>query len=110
MSVDFTNWLKGDLDGYKPLENGPTNIDLEGLGLVLLNCMEAGKKSARTAQEVREARSTNKVFGLTNAGKWSACEMLIDFLDDIFDVSRKPDLKFDRPVCIRSLTIELLKY
>ena len=72
--------------------------------------MEAGKKSVRTAQEVREARSTNKVLGLTNTEKWSTCEMLVDFLDDIFDVSRKPDLKFNRPVYIRSLTFELLKY
>lgn len=39
-------------------------MDLEGLGLVLLNCMEVGRKSVRTAREVREARSTNKVFGL----------------------------------------------
>ena len=85
-------------------------MDLEGLGLVLLNCMEVGKKSVRTAREVREARSINKVFGLANAEKWSACEILIDFLDDIFDVSRKPDLKFNRPVCIRSLTIGWLKY
>lgn len=106
----FTNWLKGDLDGCRPLENGPTNVDLEGLGLVLLNCMETGKKTVRTVREVREARSTNKVFGLANAEKWSACKMLVDFLDDIFDVSRMPDLKFNRPVCINSLNVEFLKY
>lgn len=36
--------------------------------------------------------------------------MLIDFLDDIFDVSRKPDLKFSQPVCVSSQITELLKY
>jgi hypothetical protein len=96
---EFANWSKGNLDRCVSLEGGPTNEDLEGLGLVLLNCMEEGDRRVRTAQQVRDERATNKVFGLANAERWSGCKRLIDFLDDLFSGSRKPEAKFGRPVC-----------
>ena len=74
-------------------------MDLEGLGLVLLNCMEEGDRRVRTAQQVRDERATNKVFGLANAEQWSGYKQLVDFLDDIFTGSRMPQVKLERPVC-----------
>ena len=73
-------------------------MDLESLGLVLLNCMEEGDRRPRTAQQVRDDRAINKVFGLANAERWSGYKQLVDFLEDIFTGSRVPQLKLERPV------------
>ena len=81
------------------LDGSRGNQDLEDLGLVLLSCMDGGLPRILTAEHVREERATNKVFGLTDAERWSGAKQLIDFLDDLFLFRRRPAAKFERPVC-----------
>lgn len=79
------------------LADGPQHTDLEGLGMTLLDCMEPVPRQTRTVEQIRQQRATNKVFGLRNAERWSGCKSLMDFLDDLFSLQRRPAAKFDRP-------------
>ena len=60
--------------------------------------MEKGHRRSRSAEQIRQARATNRVFGLADAEKWSGCKQLMDFLDDTFCYQRKVSVKFQRPV------------
>ncbi len=74
------------------------NLDLEALGLTLLVCMEPQERTARTAEVVREKRATNKVFGLKDPERWSGSKQLVDFVDDLFSLRRRPTMKLEHPV------------
>lgn len=74
------------------------NVDLEALGLTLLTCMEPQLRRSRTANSVREERATNRVFGLDDPERWSGCKQLVDFVDDLFSLRRRPAAKLERPV------------
>ena len=79
--------------------NDTTSVDLDDLGLLLLECMEGtAMSSARSAADVRKQRGTNKLFGLPNACQWSSETDLIDFIDDLFCESRSPATKVSHPV------------
>ncbi|KAK4551780.1 stress-activated protein kinase signaling cascade [Recurvomyces mirabilis] len=58
--------------------------------------MEPNHKLVRTAEDVRCERATNRVFGLKDAERWSGCKQYIDFLDDLFTLSRRPSAKFHK--------------
>jgi hypothetical protein len=64
----------------------------------------------RDFQLVKDQRRANKVFGLTNAEKWSGSKQLMDFLDDIFIEERPIHLKFHRPVSYTSSTVTYESY
>lgn len=72
------------------------------LGFVLFDCMEGRPLPAerRTFERVKEQRRANRVFGLTNAERWSGSKQLIDFLDEVFDEERPVKSKFERPVSL----------
>jgi hypothetical protein len=57
-------------------------------------------RKRRTAADVRDLRATNKVFGLSNAERWSGCQQLIDFIDDLFSAERSAMVKIKKPVRI----------
>jgi len=60
--------------------------------------MEPRPRRTRTADLIREERATNKVFGLNDPERWSGCKQLIDFVDDLFSLRRRPAVKLERPV------------
>jgi hypothetical protein len=74
--------------------------DLDDLGFVLFDCMEGHLLPAdrRNRQLVQQQRKAYKVFGLTNAEKWSGSKQLMDFLDDIFSDDRITGMKFIQAV------------
>jgi hypothetical protein len=76
-----------------------SNIDLEGLGVSILECMNGSpKESLRNPSEVRRLRELNKTFGLENGEKWSDQKLLVDFLDNMFSASIPAIAKLDKPV------------
>jgi hypothetical protein len=79
---------------------GLTKNDLDDLGSVLLDCMQGYSRPVerRELQYVKEQRSMNQVFGLTNAEHWSGSKQLIDYLDDLFSEQRSARAKLLRPV------------
>ncbi|WPH01225.1 Hypothetical protein R9X50_00406100 [Acrodontium crateriforme] len=89
--------LLGDCEKSQSESSDDHNIDLDQLGLSILKCMEAQPQSSRTADEVRSERATNKVFGLSDAERWSDAKQLIDFLEDLFSLQRSRTLKLERP-------------
>jgi hypothetical protein len=82
--------------------NACPNTDLIGIGLVLLECMEGRSQSEekRTSQHVKDERAMNRVFGLSEPGRWSGCKELIDFLDDLFKEDRSASAKIAKRVRI----------
>jgi hypothetical protein len=54
---------------------------------------------------IQKQRDRNKVFGLRNPESWSGCKQLVDFLDDIFNISKDMRTKLDKPVSIRHPSI-----
>jgi hypothetical protein len=83
---------------YTTTEHTP-NKDLECLGLVVLECMNGlPKKELRNLEEVRRLRESNKTFGLDNGEQWSACKLLVDFLDNLFNVHVPAIAKLEKPV------------
>ncbi|PVH95989.1 hypothetical protein DM02DRAFT_617547 [Periconia macrospinosa] len=73
--------------------------DLIDLGIVLLECMDGRLHSVekRTIDFIRSQREQNKVFSLEKPEKWSGCKILIDFLDDLFNLERLPTVKTSKP-------------
>lgn len=94
--ASFDKRTIGDCDGSEKVAK-PTSVDLEGLGITLLNCME-GRLTDLTVARVRECRASNKVFGLSDPERWSEHKQLVDFVDDIFSAQRKHVVKFTKPV------------
>jgi len=86
----------GDCDTIEHASQ-PTNADLEDLGIALLNCMDP-LSTKLTAARVRECRASNKVFGLNDPERWSEHKQLVDFIDDIFSIQRRPIAKFEKAV------------
>jgi len=75
------------------------NGDFEGLGLVLIECMDGKLRSQdNTVARAKRLRSANKVYGLNTAEKWSEHKQLIDLLDDMFSTARQPLTKIQKPV------------
>jgi hypothetical protein len=78
-----------------------SNADLENLGGVVLECMNGCPSEAlRNPVEVRRLRESNKIFGLENGEKWSDQKLMVDFLDNLFDMSVSAVAKLDRPVSV----------
>jgi hypothetical protein len=76
-----------------------SNVDLEGIGIALLECMSGSpNESLRNPNEVRRLRELNKTFGLENGEKWSHQKLLVDFLDNMFSASIPAIAKLDKPV------------
>lgn len=61
--------------------------------------------SDKTTAYVRAEREANRVFGLEKPHEWSACKLLIDFLDDLFCKDKSATAKLAKPV--RDYTISL---
>jgi len=61
-------------------------------------------------EHIRQQRSENKVFGIKDAGRWSGCKDLVEFLCQLLDVQSSVNDKFERPVrfpyLLRSITID----
>jgi hypothetical protein len=76
-----------------------SNNNLECLSLVVLKYINrALKKELRNLEEVRRLRESNKTFGLDNGEQWSACKLLVDFLDNLFNVHVLAIAKLEKPV------------
>ncbi|KAF1347676.1 hypothetical protein BDV97DRAFT_415663 [Delphinella strobiligena] len=74
------------------------NDDFEGLGLVLIDCMDGALRSQdNTVAKVKQQRAAKKVYGLNTAEKWSGSKQLIDLLEDMFSESRTARVKIDKP-------------
>lgn len=99
-----TKLQQGDCDDFERMTR-PTNVDLEGLGIVMLNCMEPASAHL-TAVRVREYRASNKVFGLEDSERWSEHKQLVDFIDDLFSAQRRPTAKFMKPVRLKRGVVE----
>lgn len=52
----------------------------------------------RNPDEVRRLRELNKTFGLANGERWSDQKLLVDFLDNMFNVEVPAIVKLDKPV------------
>jgi hypothetical protein len=98
----------GDCDTSEPASQ-PTNTDLEDLGIALLNCMDPSSTDL-TATRVRECRASNKVFGLKDPERWSEHKRLVDFIDDLFSIQRRPAAKFEKAVRPKKQTRRHGKY
>jgi hypothetical protein len=57
-------------------------------------------EALRNPVEVRRLRESNKIFGLENGEKWSDQKVMVDFLDNLFDMSVSAVTKLDRPVSV----------
>lgn len=76
-----------------------SRYDLESLGLVMLQCMEGGyREKLDDIDFVRSQRNMNKVFGLLDSEPWSDSQVLLDFLDEIFNESKSTSNKLEKPV------------
>lgn len=74
------------------------NTDFEALGLVLIRTMNKNHLGQLDVNSVREQRRENKLYGIHDAEYWSHCKSLIDFLDDLFIVSKSASLKLQKKV------------
>ncbi|KAK7178713.1 hypothetical protein PSPO01_15242 [Paraphaeosphaeria sporulosa] len=74
------------------------NIDLQQLGLTIVECMEGtASQRLRNIEYIRMQRKANRMFGLENGERWSGCKLLVDFLDDLFNEEKQAVAKFERP-------------
>lgn len=92
-------YISAGFDDASTFDGNMPNTDLEQLGLLLLQCMDA--KNARNhtdVDHVRQQRAVNRVFGLTNPERWSGAKALMDFLDDLFNEGKRADSKVEKPV------------
>ena len=78
--------------------NPAPNTDLEDLGRLLIDCMNGTISPHHTAHFVREERRANRVFGLVSPERWSGNKTLIDFLDDLYSLSRPVEQKYSKKV------------
>lgn len=102
-SIRFTNSGKPLLSDFEDCVWSNTecssNTDLEKLGVVILECMNGWpNEDLRNPDEVRRLRELNKTFGLANGERWSDQKLLVDFLDNMFNVEVPAIVKLDKPV------------
>jgi hypothetical protein len=91
--------MPGDLDQCSEQSSKSIDIDIESLGLLLLECMEEStQRRTRTADDIRSFREKNQVFGLSNAGTWSGYQQLVDFIEELFASTRTTKAKLMSPV------------
>ena len=86
-----------------------SSIDLEYLGVVVLECMNGGPSdNLRNLEEIPKERACNRAFGLENGKRWSGCNSLVDFLDYMFSNSTTASMRLQKPVRTHSVTFRAL--
>ncbi|KAF2103246.1 kinase-like protein [Rhizodiscina lignyota] len=94
----YANIVIADFELAESFDNPAPNTDLEGLGRLLIDCMNGTISPHHTAEFVRQERRANRVFGLINPERWSGNKVLMDFLDDLYSLSRPVEQKFAKIV------------
>lgn len=83
------------------------NVNLEQLGVVMLECMNGlPNKDLRNPAEIRHQRKSNKMFSLQEGERWSGYKLLADFLDNMFNKDISAIAKLDKPVSAHSFELE----
>ena len=52
----------------------------------------------QTIADVREQRTQNKVFGLTDPDRWSGAKQLVDFIEELINADKPVQHKIEKPV------------
>jgi hypothetical protein len=55
-------------------------------------------KQLRDPTFIKEQRKSNKIFGLERGEQWSGFQLLVDFVEELFNEDKPAISKFDRPV------------